>query len=811
MGAFLNDLRYGLRMILKHPGLAAISIVALALGLGLTTTMWSIAYGVLLRPLPFEDARRIVAVQRTNPSKPGERGNVDIRDFDAWRSAQTAFEDLGGFAGAALTLSGDGRPERYRGSYLTPNVLRLLRVPRPHLGRFFTEDETAPGAAPVLILGYNMWRTRFSGDSGIIGRTLRVNASPALVIGVMPSGFGFPDHDDLWLPLIVNRRDINPDNAPQVEVFGRLKPGVTITRARQDLRSIDRLLASALDTRDGRLLPIIEPYAENVIGTEPRTVLLTMLGAVLGVLLIACSNVANLLLARVAARSKEVAVRRALGAGRWRIASQLLAEALVLSLAGALAGLGIAVLGVHLFNDGLYNHVPDVPFFVRIQVDVPVLGGVAALILLSSGLAGALPAIQATGAGVVDVLKDEGRGASSLRLGRFSRGLVIAEIALACALLIGTAFMVQSVIRRSRLDHGVPTRNVFTARLALFQTSEVGSTRRRQAWEELLRRLEALPGQHGVGLMSTLPGMTAGPTMFEVEGRHYALDRDRPRARLVAVTPGYFQAFALSPLEGRVFGAGDITGAPQVAVVTATFAARHFPGVSALGARVRQGNGRFPIPWRTIVGVVPDIWYQGDSDDGLPEVLITPLFQSGLGQPYSIAVAGDGGDPIRFADPVRRAVAELDPDQAVFEVRSLKKAIDDEGWFYYVFGALFVAFGVAALFLAAIGVYGIMAFSVTRRTQEIGVRMALGASGRDVLRLFMRQGALQVGIGLAMGVALAVPLSRGIEILLFRVDTRNPAIFVLVAVVLAATGLVATFIPARRAARVDPMVAMRHD
>ena len=798
-------------MIAKRPGLSAISIVALGLGLGLTTTMWSIVYGVLLRPLPFEDAGRIVAVHRTNPANLSERWNVDIRDYDAWRSAETAFEDLGGFSGALLTLSGDGRPERYRGSYLTPNTLRLLRVPRAHLGRLFTEDDDAPGSVPVLLLGYEVWRTRFSGDSALIGRTLRVNGKTAEVIGVMPRGFGFPVHDQMWLPLIVDRGRLDPDNAPQVEVFGRLKPGVTITHALHDLRSLDQRLASDPATRDGQLLPVVEPYAESVLGREPRAVLFTMLAAVLGVLLIACSNVANLLLARVASRAKEVAVRRALGASRWRIASQLLAESLVLSVVGALAGLGIAVVGVRLFNDGLYDHVPDVPFFVRIEVDLPVLGSLAVLTVLSSVLVSALPAFQATGAAFADVLKDEGRGATSLRLGRFSRGLVIAEIALTCALLIGTGFMIQSVIQRSRIDHGVPESDVFTARLAMFETSEVGPTQRRQAWEELVRRLEVLPGQHGVGLMSTLPGMQAGVTMFEVEGRHYEFDRDRPRARLVAVSPGFFSAFALSPLEGRTFGAADISGAAPVAVVTATFAARHFPRATAVGAQVRQGNGRFPIPWRTIVGVIPDIWYQGDADDGVSEVLLVPLFQSGMGPPFSIAVAGDGGDPLRFTDPVRRVVAELDPDQAPSEIRSLEKAIDDEAWFFYVFGALFTAFGAAALFLAAIGVYGVMAFSVTRRTHEIGVRMALGADRRDVVRLFMRQGALQVGIGLAIGVTLAVPLSRGLGFILYRVDTRNPAMFVLVAALLATTGLIATFIPARRAARVDPMVAMRHD
>jgi len=807
----VNDLRYGLRMIAKRPGLSAISIIALGLGLGLTTTMWSIVYGVLLRPLPFDNAGRIMAVQRSSAASPRSRQNVDIRDFDAWRSEETAFEEMGGFSGALITLSGDGKPERYRGSYLTPNTMHVLRVPRPHLGRFFTDDDDDLGSAPVLLLGYDVWRARFNGDSTILGRMLRVKGRGIEVIGVMPPGFGFPDYDVMWMPLVVDRARIDPDNPPQVEVFGRLKPGVSITRAREDLRTVDRSLAAGTDARDGRVLPVVEPFAENALGREPRAVLFTMLAAVLGVLIIACSNVANLLLARVAARSKEIAVRRALGANRWRIASQLVAETMVLSVAGALAGLAIAVVGVRLFNDGLYTHIRDVPFFIRIEVDLPVLAGVAALTLLASLLAGALPALQATGASFTDVLKDEGRGATSLRLGSFSRGLVVAELALTGALLIASGFMIQSVIARGRIDRGVPADNVFTAKLALLESGEVAGRNRRQAWEDLLLRLEALPGQHGVALMSTLPGMTAGITIFEIDGRRYVPDGDRPRTRIVSVSPGFFRSFDLRPLEGRALAATDTRDSPPVAAVTASFAARHFPGASAVGARVRQGNGRFPSPWRTIVGVIPDIWYQGDSDDGVADVMLVPFIQLAFGQPYNIAIAGDGGDPLRFTEPVRRAVGELDPDQSMFEVRSLKKAMDDEGWFFNIFGALFSVFGAAALFLAAIGVYGVMAFSVTRRTQEIGVRMALGADHRDVLLLFMRQGARQVAIGLAIGVALAIPLSRGLEPILFRVNTTNPAIYFLVALLLAATGLFATFIPARRATRIDPMVAMRPD
>jgi predicted permease len=533
-----------------------------------------------------------------------------------------------------------------------------------------------------------------------------------------------------------------------------------------------------------------------------------MMGAVLGVLLIACSNVANLLLARAAARTKEVAVRTALGASRWRIVSQLLAESMVLSLCGALAGLGIAVYGVRLFTDAITN-ATTIPYYIVMKVDLPVLLFVTAITFVAGVIAGVLPALQATGAKISDVLKDESRGSSSMRLGRFSKGLVIAEIALAGGLLIASGFMIQSVVQRSRFDYGVPTRTIFTSRIGLFEAAYPDSASRQLFWNGLLQRLEGLPSQHGVALTSSLPGSGTGTRRFAIEGATYSSDRDRPRARVAAVSPGFFGTFALHALEGRLLGTGDIGGAMPVAVVTKNFASRFFPGVSPLGRRVRFGGADSPAPWLTIVGVMPNVWYQG-TDDNTPETILTPIGQADY-RFLSVAVATDGGDPLRFADPVRAAVAAVNPDLPIYFVRTLQRGIDDNGWFYRVFGVLFSVFGFAALLLAAIGVYGVMSFSVARRTQEVGVRMALGAGGRDVLQMFVRQGAVQVGIGLMLALGLAVLLSKGLRIVLFQVNTSNPVMFAGVMGALALTGLVATFIPARRAARVHPMEALRYE
>jgi len=806
MGAFLSDLKYGVRMLVKHPGLAIISILALGVGLGLTTTMWSIVYGAMLRGLPFEDGQQIVAVQRTNPEKQIRRTGIEVHDFDEFVRQQTSFSSLGAYYTGTANVSGsEGRPERFSGAYMSPGALTLLGV-RPAIGRAFTEDEGTIGGPMTVVLGHDLWRNRFNADTAVIGHTIRVNGAPAEIVGVMPRGFKFPNQEDLWLPMRIDRLKVARADGQQVRVIARLKPTVTLARAIEEFTAIENRLAQQFPVTNAGFKPLIEPFANTVIGPEPRTMLWTMLGAVLAVLLIACSNVANLLLARAAVRTKEVAVRTALGASRWRIVSQLLAEALVLSAAGALLGLGIAEVGVKWFVDSLVDNPP--PFWMKISVDAPVLLFVTALTMLASLIAGVLPALQATGTRIHEVLKDESRGSSSLRLGRFSRGLVIAEIALSCGLLIGAGFMIQSVVKRNTFDYGVPTRNIFTARVGLFEANFPDSTSRRLFWDELLRRVEQLPGQQGAALVSSLPGIGSGTSWFALEGKTYAHDRDRPEARTPSVTPGFFTTFRLRALEGRLFNDGDLLGSQPVAIVTQNFAAKYFAGQSALGHTVRLGGADTKEPWLTIVGVIPNVWYQG-TDDETPETLLRPIAQSDW-RFLSLAVATTG-DPLAFTEPVRAAVSGLNPDQPIYFTRTLQKAIEANGWFYSVFGTLFMVFGFAALVLAAIGVYGVMSFAVTRRTQEIGVRMALGAGGRQVMGLFLRQGAIQVSVGLVVGLGLAVFLSKGLAVVLFQVDTGNPLMFAAVMAALGITGIVAILIPARRATKIDPLMALRYD
>jgi predicted permease len=450
------------------------------------------------------------------------------------------------------------------------------------------------------------------------------------------------------------------------------------------------------------------------------------------------------------------------------------------------------------------------PFWIDIRLDGTVLAFSAGITLLAALVSGVLPALQATGANVHEVLKDESRGASSLRIGRFSRALVVAELALSGGLLVAAGFMIQSVVQLSHFDYGVPTGNVFTARVGLFETSYPDSASHAKFWRALEQQLQALSGQNGTALMTVLPGLGGWRLRFALEGKNYAHDQDYPSTRQVAVTPGWFSTFGVNPIEGRLLGPGDLGGALPVAVVTRGFARAHFPDGSPLGRRLRIGGPESTGPWLTVVGVVPDVWYDGtDNDHVLRATVFTPIDQGDY-RFLSIAVAAKG-DAMAMAQPVQAAVSSIDPDQPIYFVRTLADAIQRSGWFYGVFGTLFMVFGGAALFLATVGVYGVMSFSVSRRTREIGVRMALGASARDVVRMFLKQGGGQALAGLSVGLVLAFFLAKGLGLVMFQVNTRNPLMYAGVTGALALTSLLATWIPARRAMSVDPNIALRYD
>jgi len=800
--SLLKDLRYGARKLVRNPGFSAISVLTLALGIGLTTTMFSIVYGAMFRGLPYEGGDRLVSLERNNPVRGWERMDVSLHDFADWRQQQKSFEALGGYTGGTVNVSGTEKPERYDGAYVTANTFRILGA-KPALGRTFREGEDAPGSPAVVVLGHSVWRDRFKSDPGVLGKTIRVNAEQAEIIGVMPEGFGFPANEELWIPFREAPAAKRGEGA-SLSVFGKLREGVTLDAANVELAGIARRLQAAYPESNKDIGAHVQKFTDTMIGDEPRALLLTMLGAVFMVLLIACANVANLLLSQAAMRAKEVGIRTALGASRARIMMQFLTEPLALAFVGAVIGVGLAWIGVGMFSDAVAATNP--PAWLVFKVDGPILLFVLVITVLATLLSGVLPAIRASGANVQDVLKDESRGSSSFRGGRVSKVLVVFEIALSVTLLVAAGLMVKSVTRLTGMDYGFPT-DVFTARIGLPETQYRDSLAQLRFYGQLQPRLAEIPGVEGATLTAALPGLGSPETNFAVEGQAYAEEKDYPEANLVSATPGYFNTFKVK-VDGRDFSTADRENTLPVAIVNASFAKKHFGGRNAVGRRIRLGGAKSTGPWRQIVGVVPDMWLDGTENED-PEGVYVPYSQAP--ERYMSVVIRTRGEPGAMTAPVRDLVASIDPDLPIYFVKTLQERIDEDTWFYRVFGTIFMIMGFVALFLAAIGLYGVMAFNVSRRTREMGVRMALGAEPRSVVGLVLRQGLIQLAIGVMIGTAGAYFLAGLLKMLLFQVAPTDPVVFGGTLAVLIASGVAASLIPARRATRVDPMVALRYE
>jgi putative ABC transport system permease protein len=803
--SILRDLRYGVRTLRKSPGLMIVATLALGFGIGLTATMWSIIYGAMIKGLPYAASERIVVVNRTNPSRGFDRMGVTVHDYYDYAAQQKSFEVLGGYSCGTMNVSGGGaeKPERFSGCWMTAGALQVPQV-APTRGRMIQPGEDRPGGERVAVISHAMWQGRYGGED-VIGRTIRVNAQPYTVVGVMPDRFEYPSNSRVWVPYQVDPLATKRGEGQQLTVVARLRPGISVDEANVDLNNIaQRIETDHKDTNEG-IRATVMPFVDAFIGPEPTRLLYTMLGAVGFVLLIACANVANLLLDRAAHRTKEVGIRTALGASRTAVVRQFLAEALILATMGALLGVGIAQVGVTLFNRAIADSQP--PFFIDIQLHPPVLLFIVGVTAVASLFAGMLPAIQSARADINEILKDESRGASSLHIGKMSRALVVFEIALSCGLLVAAGLMTKSVTKLRNIDPGFDTRNLFTARVG-FPVGMTDSIKQRQFFEQLPERLLQIPGAQSAAVVSGLPGVNMGGRRIIPEGKTYERERDQPEVRTLNVTPGYFETFKVSVRQGRAFTDADRSESGAVAIVNQKFVDTHFRGVDPLGRRFRFPGGTDSLVWRTIVGVIPNV-YSGDNEEPWPESVFIPFAQ----QPTSFASMAirTAGAPMTITQQVRDAVASLDADLPIYFVYSMEEALARPTWFVRVFGTMFMIFGVIALFLAGIGLYAVMAFSVSRRTREVGIRMALGAKSGDVVRLIFGQGMVQLGIGLALGLALAAGVSRLLSIILFDVQPRDPVIFGGVVAVLATAGLLACFIPARRATGVDPLVALRSD
>jgi predicted permease len=790
-------------MLRKRPGTSVLAALALALGIGLTTTMFSIVQGVFLRGLPVPDAGRVVNVARRHMERGTTSRSVPFDDLRDWRAQQQSFTGLAAFNTPDVTLSDvDIAAERLDGARITANTLSVLGI-APVTGRDFNEADEMPGAPEVVLISDDVWRRRYGADPRIAGRTTRVNGVVTSIVGVLPPRFRFPEFEDVWLPFRPESSETR-NQGPTVNVIGRLQPGVSADAANRELASIAARLAEQYP-ENRAFTAITQPFMEAFLGSDVISTLFAMLGAVFGVLLIACANVTNLQLARAAERMREVAIRSALGSSRWRIIRQMAVEGVMLAMAGAAVGVGLAAWAIALFNRGIADTRP--PFWIDIRLDPTVLAFVAGITMLAAVVSSVWPAVRVSRTPAADVLKDQSRSSTGLRAGLVTRTLVTVAVAISCGLLIVSGLMIKSVAQLAQREYPFETRSVLEARLSVVSGAYAEPVASAAFVERVHAALLAMPGVRAAALSTSRPGSGATIPILMEDAPIPTEDADVPRVMRAAITPGFFDTIGVGLAEGRDFTAADADGSVRVAVVDGDLAREHFPG-GALGRRLRLGREADSPLW-TIVGVVPPL--AAPAQDGqVTATAYVPLAQLRPGANVQLLL-GALGAPEALAEPARRAVMGIDRDAAVSDARSLEASLYQQGWPSRVFGGLFASFGVAALIMATAGLYGVLAFAVRRRTPEIGVRMALGAGRGQVLRLILKQGLLYVGIGLVVGTGIGALLGPLMGDLLWRVEPYDLGVFGTTIGVLAVTGLVASLVPALRAASVEPLVALRHE
>jgi putative ABC transport system permease protein len=794
----LRDTRYGIRQLGKSPGFTTVAILTLALGIGATSAMFSVINGVLLRPLPYPHPETLMRVHEIVPQY--GRFSVAPATFLDWRQQNTVFERIGAYTSGSATFSDAAGPERVSNATVSWDMFDVLGT-APMLGRGFRADEDAPGKSSVVVLSHGLWQRRFAADPNVLGRSVTLNGSPSTIVGVMPPGFYFPSREaEFWTPIAIDPADA-PRGAHFIGVLGRLKPGVSQRQAEAEMRTISERLAQQYPQASANESAELVALHEAVIG-DIRPALGTLMAAVGVLILIACANVANLLLVRASVRAKEIAIRSALGAGHRRLVLQMLSESLVLSLAGGALGLLLAYLAIgpiKLLSAGSIPRVED------IAIDPTVLGFALAVSLLTGLLFGLAPAWQSARGGVAEVLKEGGRS-STLSGGRWVRsGLLIAEVALSIVLLVGATLLLRSFARLTNVDPGFRAENVLAFRVALPRASYPEDEHRVAFFDKLLGGLDALPQVTTAGMVQTLPMRGSYFLTFEVQGRPAPKPGEKPSASHRIVSPGYFAALGIPLVRGRMFTDRDREKSPMVAVVDEAFVGRHFPQEDPIGRGLDIGNGS--DGFYEIVGVVGNVRH-GSLDSNPNPTMYVPFKQDVFSQMW-IVVRADG-DPIQLSPVARQTVREIDPGLPAFAVVPLSTVVSDSVAPQRFSMLLLGLFAVVALFLAAVGLYGVVAYSVSQRTQEIGLRMAIGAQRGDVLGMVVGGGMKLALIGVAIGIAGALALSGVVRTMLFGVTRLDAVSYAATSLVLLTVAALACYVPARRATRVDPITALRN-
>ena len=809
----LQDLRFAVRLLIKERWFSAVAIVALALGIGLNATVFTLVNAVLIRGLPFKDSQDLYMLGWQ--VKRGGQSNISWVDFKEWRNQTKAFAGLGGWTGGNMNIADDrGMPEQARGTYMTANAFSVVGQ-RPLLGRDFGPEDEKRGADRAVILGYTIWRNRYGGDPNVVGKLTRINGEPAVVVGVMPEGMMFPQNSEIWAAHIPTEQQ-ERRTWRGMAVFGRVQTGTPRTAALAELDTLaSRVKAEYPKDYEELGGMILETFNQRFNGGPIRAVFLSMMGAVVFVLLIACANVANLLLSRSASRAREVAVRLALGATRWRIVRQLLFESMLLGAIGGVVGLGIAMFGVRAFDAAVADS--GKPYWIQFTIDYVVVAFLAGICLLTGVLFGLAPALHVSRTNVHGVLKEGGRGnAGGGRVRWLTGTMVVVEVALTLVLLVGAGLMVRSFLNLYRVDLGMRTDRLLAMNLQLAGEKYQKPEARRAFYERLEPRLGTIPGAEHVALTTSIPAFGVGRRPLEVDGRPAPKIDDAPTVGTVTISRGFFDVAGVSVLRGRGFTEADGSPGAENVVINEQFAAEHFKNEDAIGKRIRfmqpapepgQPPATPPV-WRTIVGIVPNVRHTNIQDADSVAAAYLPWRQETPG--FATVIMRSSVPPDTLMAAVRKEVQAIDPDQPVFNLRTMERMMQNLMWPYRVFGSLFTIFAFIGLMLSAVGLYAVMAYAVTQRTQEIGVRMALGAQGSQVTWMVLRRGLFQLGLGLIFGLAGGYFAGQALPSrILVNTSSSDPWVFVAITLILSIVAITACLVPARRAMRVDPLVALR--
>ncbi|MCW5970984.1 MAG: ABC transporter permease [Blastocatellales bacterium] len=798
----LQDLDYGRRMLVRNPGFTIVAVLTLALGIGANTAIFSVVNGVLLRPLPYADADRLMMIRETMLPKFPEF-SVSPGNFLDWQKQNTVFEQMAAYRGQAYILTNAGEPERLRAARVTKDAFEMLGA-RASFGRSFLPEEDAEDRGNVVVLSHGFWQRRFGGNPQTVGEILTLNGQPHTVVGIMPPTFLFPDRAvELWAPMAFTAREAQAHGAHYISAIGKLKPGVSVEQARSEMATIAARLAEQYPNSNAGWSTLVIPVQEYLVSSI-KPALLMLLGAVALVLLIACANVANLLLVRTAGRQKEIAVRTALGAGRRRIFGQLLTESVLLSLLGGAAGLALAFGGLKALLALAPNGLLDVQ---NITLDAAALGFTLGVTVLTGFVFGLAPAVYASRADVHEMLKESGRGTSEGGRRRGLRNtLVVAEMALALVLLVGAGLLIRSFLMLQHVDPGFNAENVLVLNFGLPGAKYPEPHQRAAFFRQLTERVAALPGVVAAGATQSLPIAGDYVLGFEIEGREPFKPGEEPSTNYYAVSPDYFKAMGIRLLRGRLLDDRDAADSPRVVVINESMAKRYFADEDPIGKRIHVSQG--PRTFREIVGIVADVKQYGLSSTA-PLQTYEPYTQQPFGN-MTLTIKTTG-EPTALAAMVRAEVAGIDREQPVSSIRTMDAIVADSISNERFAMVLLAVFAGVALLLAAVGIYGVISYSVAQRTHEIGIRLALGAGVGDVLRLVVWQGARLAATGLGVGLAAAYAVTRWMSSLLFGVTPTDPLVFASLPLLLGAVALAACYIPALRAARVDPLTALREE